>query len=272
VGETLRRLRTSAGFKEKEAAEVIKCSASKISRLESGQHDFREPELRTLLDFYKMTDPAARDDLIGLALKANEPGWWDKWHDVCTNPLRTHVSLEEVAHWIRSYEVAQLVGLLQIPDYARALVRANSPELDKRAVDRIVELRTVRRQRFLDESDADLLCVLDEVTLARGYGPSETMRRQLDFLMSLADNPRITFRLVPLNGRNLPVQSVGTTTIFDFTDKRLPSMVYMEFPNGGQYIEDPTRVDAHVKSFDRLGTASMNQAAAVQKMRDYLRK
>ncbi|MEV6011293.1 helix-turn-helix transcriptional regulator [Streptomyces sp. NPDC051976] len=272
VGEMLRRLRTTAGFNEAEAAKAIgKSYSSKISRMESGQHSFKASEITGLMDFYGLADLDQREDLMGLALKANEPGWWDAWSDVSTKFLQTHVSLEEVAQRIRSYESHQLLGLLQVPDYARALVRANAPGQDQRAVDRIVEFRAMRQERFLDASEAVLVCLLDEVSLTRGYGTSTTMRRQLDHLIALADHPRIVLHMVPLNRRNVPVQ-IGTTAIFDFADGQLPPIVYNELANGGQYIQDPERVDEHAKGFDRLLATCLNPLTALRRLQDYRKK
>jgi len=267
----LRRLRVRAGLKEAQAAKVISFRyASKISRMEGGQHDFKGDEVSALLTAYGAADHEC-ERVRNLAMKANRPSWWDDWSDVSTKYLQTHVSLEEIAQRIRSYEMQQLLGLLQIPDYTRALVRANSPDTEAKAVDRMVEFRAMRQQRFLEASQAHLLCLLDEVTLTRGYGSKECMGKQLDHLMELADHPRITFRLAPLDRLNMPVQ-VGTTTIFDFADGALSDIVYLERANGGRYIQDPTHVDEHVKGFDRLLLTSLAQPAALRRIRDHRRK
>lgn len=272
VGERLRQLRVAAGCKEIDAAKAIGYGySSKISRMESGEHDFKDSEVRGLLDFYGVTDPEVRKDVLGLAMKANQPGWWDQWSDISTKALQTHVSLEGRAQRIRSFETAQLLGLLQIPDYTRALVQANTNDAHPSTVERMVEFRATRQRQFLESSDAELMCVLDEVTLTRGYGSKTTMRQQLDHLIALADHPRITFRLVPLNKMNAPVQ-VGTATIFDFAEDELPGIVYLERANGGNFILNADLVDEHVKGFDRLLSASLNPVAALQRMRDYRKK
>lgn len=267
----LRLLRMRAGLKEAQAAEVIDFDyASKISRMEKGEHDFKEHEVCALLRAYGAADHEC-ERVRSLAMKANRPSWWDEWSDVSPNSLQTHVSLEEIAQRIRSYEMQQLLGLLQIPEYTRALVLANSPHTEEKAVDRIVEFRAMRQRRFLEASTAHLLCLLDEVTLTRGYGTPECMGKQLDRLLELAHHPRITFRLAPLNGRNMPVQ-LGTTTIFDFADGALSDIVYLEQSNGGRYIHDPARVDEHVKGFDLLLLTSLTKQATLRRIADHRRK
>ncbi|WP_093782376.1 helix-turn-helix domain-containing protein [Actinacidiphila guanduensis] len=270
-GETLRQRREAQGLTAEDVGRRIGQSASKVSRMENGRHDFKESDLQRLFGIYGVNDPAERERLLELARKANERGWWDAWSDVSTKTLQTLVSLEDMAQRIRSYEIGQLPGLVQTPDYTRALIRANTPEKDQQGIDRIVELRAMRQQRLRESPGKKLLCVLDEVTLVRGYGSRQTMRRQLEHLIALADHPDIGFSLVELTRLNLPVQ-IGTTTIFDFEDGRLPDIVYIERPNGGLYLHDESEVDEHVKGFDRLLFASLGHHATVRRMHDHLKK
>ncbi|WP_328917460.1 MULTISPECIES: helix-turn-helix domain-containing protein [unclassified Streptomyces] len=272
-GATLRKHREALGLTEREVAQQIGgCSASKISRLESGEHDFKERDVLSLLDVYKVVVPAERERLLLLSRQANEKGWWEAWRDVTPKELQTYVSLEDVAQRIRSYESAQLLGLLQTTDYTRALVRANSSQTDNgRQIDRITELRAERARRFMEESDTELMCVLDEVTLSRGYGTRQVMRDQIQHLIDLAEHERITFRLAPYSGMNIPVQ-IGTTTIFDFEADQLPAIVYVEHRSGGMYQHDRDEVDGYAMGFDRLLVASMKPSACLTRLKDYAMK
>jgi transcriptional regulator with XRE-family HTH domain len=270
-GETLRRLRRRTGLTEEQVGELTGFSASKISRYERGYHNFKEPVLRRLFAVYRVTDPQEVARLLHQARQANERGWWGPYSDVSTKALQMHVSLEDMAERIRSYEMAQLQGLLQIPDYTRALVRANSPDRSDQETDRIVELRQLRQQRFLDHSGATLLCVVDEVTLVRGYGSDAVMRRQLEHLLALTEHPRLWLRMIELAGRNRPVQ-LGSMTVFDFAGNLLPTIVYTERPGRGEYLEDSDLVDEQVRAFDRLQAASLDQHACRRRIRHHLGK
>jgi len=246
-------------------------SASKISRLERGLHDFKEKDVQLLLDVYGITEPSERERLLDMGRQANVRGWWEAFGDVSTKALQTYVSLEDIAQRIRSYENEQLLGLLQIPDYTRHLVSTNSPEKSKQEIDRIVELREMRQERFMHESSAQLICVLDEATLVRGYGSKAIMRRQLEHLITLADHERVSFSLIELSRLNAPVQ-IGTTTIFDFEDGQLPDVVYIERPNAGQYLEEADAVDEYVKRFDRLLIASVRSTSCVRRLQHHRNK
>ena len=270
-GEVLRQRREACGLSEVEVARRTSFSTSKISRLENGLHDFKEADVRCLLSVYRVIDPVELGELLDMAHDANERGWWDPWTDVSTKALQIHVSLEDIAQRIRSYEIGQLQGLLQTSDYTRALIRANAPAKSRQEIERIVELRMLRQKRFLEASSATLFCVLDEVTLVRGYGSKAIMQRQLDHLISLAEHPRINFHMVEMASLNMPVQ-IGTTTVFDFANGRLPDIVYVERSRGGLYLHDPEQVDEHVRGFDRLLVASMRQRACVRRIHDHRKR
>ena len=64
VGLALRRHRERLGYGVHEAARIIECDASKISRMETGQRGYRMLELRVLLDAYGVPE-AEQERLTG---------------------------------------------------------------------------------------------------------------------------------------------------------------------------------------------------------------
>ena len=66
VGWCLRDYRESAGHELAEAARILNCHRSKISRIETGQRGIHPKELRELLTEYA-ADPAAVEALAALA-------------------------------------------------------------------------------------------------------------------------------------------------------------------------------------------------------------
>src|SRR5580658_10734256 len=52
VGTALRRYRENVGYALEDAAQVLECDRSKISRIETGQRGIRPKELRELLTEY----------------------------------------------------------------------------------------------------------------------------------------------------------------------------------------------------------------------------
>jgi len=140
----LRRLREAARLTCEEVADHLECSASKISRVETGRVSVSPRDVRDMLDLYGV--PAEqRESLVQLARDSRQKGWWHAFSDTMQPQMATYVGLESAASEIRIYEVSLIPGLLQTEDYARAVIRAgmmNSPSED---VERKVALRMARQ-------------------------------------------------------------------------------------------------------------------------------
>ena len=130
LGAQLRKYREASGLTTAEAAEVIRATHSKISRLERGRTTARQRDVADLLTLYGVTDEAERDKLLELTREASVPGWWQQYNDILPRWLELYIGLEKAASIIRSYEMQFIHGLLQTEDYARAVIlisNANAP-------------------------------------------------------------------------------------------------------------------------------------------------
>src|SRR6266581_1471522 len=127
VGSRLRRLRIEAGISREQAGEAIRASEWKIHRLENGQVGFKERDIVDLLTLYG-ADPGEVAAVVGMALDANDTGWWHQYGDVLPQWFRAYVDLEQAATLIRTYEAQLVPGLLQTDDYMRAVMRAAPDE------------------------------------------------------------------------------------------------------------------------------------------------
>jgi len=128
----LRRLRESAKLTCEEVAERMECSASKISRVETGRVSVSPRDVRDMLEIYG-TSPDQRDSLVQLARESRQKGWWHAYGDTVQPHFATYLGLESAASEIRIYEVCLIHGLLQTEDYARAVITAS---LTRRVVSR----------------------------------------------------------------------------------------------------------------------------------------
>src|ERR1700689_4791766 len=76
LGSQLRRLREAHGITCEAAGDVMRASASKISRLEHGRVSMKQRDLADLLTLYGVTGEAERAEVLRLAREAARPGWW----------------------------------------------------------------------------------------------------------------------------------------------------------------------------------------------------
>jgi transcriptional regulator with XRE-family HTH domain len=271
LGKSLRASREAMGISLKTAAQSISVSVPTMSRMETGQRRCKDGDLEHLMDLYLITNDRQRQSLRELDASANRRPWWQDWTDVAGKHLQTLVSFEEMAQRIRTYEPQFLPGLLQIEDYARAVIRLGLPEAPDEEVERRVALRLQRGKRFADSAPQKLICVIDETTLLRPYGSAEIMWRQVEHLLSLTENPRYIMRIAELGKLDVPA-GFGPTTIFDFEERRLTDIVYSEYFEGAFILQEEQQVDMRKKAFDRLLGASLSHARSAQRLRDLLRK
>ncbi|MGW4883423.1 helix-turn-helix domain-containing protein [Streptomyces murinus] len=272
VGRELRRLREAQGLSQAEAASLLGVKNYTISRNETGGTPCKPEIVRKALKIYRAT-PEEEEHLLEVLENANRRRWWQgsEWRGVVKQKLLTLVTLEENAKLIRVYDRDRVPGLLQTAEYARAVIRLGMPGAPEEEIEKRVQFRLERQARFRGSGSAHYLCLLDEVSLIRGFGSKEDMRGQVSHLVELADDPRISLHIVELARLNLPI-GFGQTMLFDFEEELLPTVLYEEGHESGLVCQEPDEVDQRCKSFDRLLKASLSKNRSKQRLIDMLAK
>jgi transcriptional regulator with XRE-family HTH domain len=253
VGVQLAGLREEAGLAQDQAAREVGFSPAKLSRIESGKgrRPPTEADVRALLRLYGVEEYET-SVLLELLRRAGEPGWWQRYDKrLMPEWFDRLVGLQEGAAAIRTFEIQHVPGLLQIPEYTRAVVERGLPVASPREVRRRVELRT-RRARLLHRADPpQLWAILDEAVLLRVLGSREVMREQLAHLIEMARRPHVTVQIVPLDVTNASAPSFPITYLrFDGLD--LPDVVYLEHIKSANFLEDRDDTEQYRLVLDRL--------------------
>jgi len=250
LGRQLHRLRESRGISAEQAADRIRGSHSKISRMEHGRVGFKERDVADLLTLYGVTDGEERAALLNLAREANTPGWWHAYSDILPSWLESYVGLEAAASVVRTYEVQFVPGLLQIEGYARALIRqgaaTNEEEINRRA-----ELRVSRQEVLGGPNPPQLWAVVDEGALRRPVGGREVVRDQIQHLIKMADHPAVTLQILPFNAGPHSAMG-GPFTILRFAEPDLHDVVYIEQLTSALYLDKTTDVDSYLEVMEQL--------------------
>jgi transcriptional regulator with XRE-family HTH domain len=186
LGDELRRARLAAGFSSQDAlASKLGFDRTVIAKAETGQ---RPPTVDVLAAWCQACH--LDDDLFGrLAMLARSgigpvPSWFEDW-----------LKAEGEAHALRIWQPLIIPGLLQTPEYARALFLAAGADVVK--ADELVAVR-VERQAILDRADPPhVVTVLDESVLHRLIGSPAIMRDQLEHVGSMAGRPNVQVQVVP---------------------------------------------------------------------------
>ncbi|MFE9694043.1 helix-turn-helix domain-containing protein [Micromonospora sp. NPDC005806] len=251
LGSQLRRLREGAGVTREAAGWEIRSSESKISRMELGRVGFKERDVADLLTLYGVTAPEERDALLKLARDANSPGWWHRYGDVLPGWFQSYLGLEAAAVLVRTYEVQFVPGLLQTPDYARAVILLGHRGAAPEEIDRRVSLRMERQELLRRSNPPQVWAVLDEAALRRPIGGPEVMRGQLDALIEATEAPHVQLQVVPFAAGGHAAAS-GAFSILRFGDGDLPDIVYIEQLTSAIYLDKRDDLDYYALAMERL--------------------
>ena len=270
LGIQLRQLRQASRLTTVEAAEVIRATPSKISRLERGRTTARQRDVADLLSLYGVTDPAEREELLELARQTSAPGWWQQYGDVLPRWFESYVGLETAASVIRSYEVQFVPGLLQTEEYARAVISISNAHASAEEIAHRVSLR-MRRQELLARPGApEMWAVLDEAALRRSPGGPEVMRAQLEHLLRVTELPNVTLQIV-LFDAGPHAAAGGPFSILRFPEPDLPDVVYLEQLNSAVYLDQPDDVTSYQTIMDQLCVQAETSTASRTMIRALLR-
>ncbi|MFE9995671.1 helix-turn-helix domain-containing protein [Streptomyces avermitilis] len=204
VGHLVRTCREEAGMRAAEFGEAMGYGEDLIRKVERGVRIPRS-------DFLDKADKVlnARGHLQAFKEDMEKARYPKK--------VRELKMLEERAVELVAYGDHNLHGLLQTPDYARALFDMRQPPYSRDEVERAVAGR-VARQSIYKREPAPVLCfVQEEVTLRRPLGGRVVMRRQLEYLLEVGQLRNVTVQVMPTD-REEHAGMQGETQVLKFAD------------------------------------------------------
>ncbi|MEV6996950.1 helix-turn-helix transcriptional regulator [Streptomyces sp. NPDC093982] len=257
LGAELRALRTGAGLTSGEAARLVGWHQSKVSRIETGASGVKPADVRLLLDVYGVQDAQLRQLMLALAGSDEGDGrdhWWHAYRGVLPTTYRDFISLESQASAMRTLETSVVPGLLQTPEYARAVTRAAVGGLDDDAderLDALVAVRLARQDVLRAEPPLELSAVLDEAVLRREIGGPEVMERQLRRLVEAARLPQVRLQVLPFAaGEHIGI--TGPFVIFSFSRTSDLDVVVLDHLTSSLYLERKEDLQAYTEAFNAL--------------------
>jgi transcriptional regulator with XRE-family HTH domain len=253
----LRKARQDAGQTQEQVALAMDWSLSKVIRIEAGSVGISTNDLKALLRYYKIVDPARTDELIALAKAARERSWWSTYRDVAAPGLLQLIGYESAASIRRNFEPLIVPGLLQTEEYARAVIKGLDDQASADVVNTRVEIR-MRRQELVDRANPpELFFILDEAVVRRVVGGKAVMRGQVRRLIEMADRPSVTIEVVPFSAGVHPGLK-GSFVVLEFPDPADDDVLYVESPSGGLVSrDDPDEILAYREVFERLRSVSL---------------
>ncbi|MGW4108450.1 helix-turn-helix domain-containing protein [Streptomyces sp. NPDC004976] len=260
LGAELRALRTSAGLTSGEAARLAGWHQSKVSRIETGTSGVKPADVRLLLDVYGVADPQLRELLLVLSGTGDDGGrhhWWHAYRGVLPPTYRDFISLESQASAMRTLETTVIPGLLQTPEYARAVTAAATEGASEERLDTLVEVRLARQDVLRTEPPLELSAVLDEAVLRREVGGPGVMARQLNRLVEAARLPQVRLQVLPFSaGAHIGV--TGPFVIFSFSRTSDLDVVVLDHLTSSLYLEGKEDLRAYLEAFNALSLHALS--------------
>lgn len=259
LGMRLRNLRTSQGLTVEAVADKLLCSATKISRAETGA---RKPSLRDVRDLCALynVSPEEAAQLMELAREARQQGWWTQYDDLKIPQL---IGLEQDATAITCFAMFFVPALLQTEEYAAAIIKGIAPKIYPDILRQRVEAR-MRRQQLLEQPKPPRYrALVDEAALHRQVGGTATMDAQLGKILRLVQEQKATVQVIPYAvGAYASVDS--NFTFLELDESPLPGVVFVEGLESQLYLEKPSELARYAESIEYLRDSALTPRDSIK--------
>lgn len=256
LGLRLRELRQSRDLTVEGVAAELMCSASKVSRMETGQRGASQRDVRDLCDLYGVEDAEAREELMALAKGTRQRrGVW-QLGEGGGDP--DYASLESTATAITVFVSSILPALFQTEEYARAHLRGRYPDLDDDWIDQRIQAFAIRQRALTRVDPPRVTALIDEAALHRRVGDDQTMDRQLDRLLRVIDLPNVEVRVVPFSVGSHPGVESGFSFL-EFSGSRVSAVAYFEGLGAGQSgVRRREDIDRYRRAIRRITSIALD--------------
>lgn len=268
LGKRLRELRNEKSLTVEDVAERLLCSATKISRLETGA---RRPSLRDVRDLCGLyeVDTSTAAEFMELARASRQPVWWTQYEDLKLDP---YLGLEQDAVAITSYTMYYIPALLQTEEYIHEIIHAIAPRMNPEIHLQRVEARLSRQERRLKADNRPRYRVLlDEAVLHRAVGGAAVMIAQLDKVLEAEQHGKVTVQVIPFNVGAHAAQD-SNFIFFEFeANSNLSPVVFVEGLTGNQYLEKPADIARYREAIEHLRDSALTPRDSLARI-DEVRK
>lgn len=250
-GDGLRAAIRATGLSSRALAAVVGWHESKLSDLARGKGGASELEVAILLGACRTPLPE-REHLLKLHRESDVRGWWQQHGVRSPVRLRTAVGHLAAAASMVSWETHAVSWFLRTSDYAREVLRASVNVPADELEERLAAQAEVQGLLWRIPS-----CVfyLHEAALLLRVGSRELHVEQLRQLGFLANRPRFTVRIVPLEaGAHAGMN--GSFTKLGF-GKHEP-LVWLQNENSSLFVEEESAVAGYEAVVRRLDEVSLD--------------
>jgi transcriptional regulator with XRE-family HTH domain len=244
-GNKLREIRENVALSGTDLANRLGWQQSKVSKIERGRQTASDSDVVAWLGACSVADSLVEEVRAELRdLQVAQLTWRRQVRDGHRERQEQSVQQERSASVIRAVDVMAVPGLLQTPDYARAIFRTQTDLLG--ALDDVEDAVASRmtRQQVLYDRSKNIEILMAEAALIHPVCTLDVLAGQLDRLMSAIGLPNVRIGILPAF-RQIPHLLPHGFWLLD-TEVRFESVA------GEHRTTDPDEVALYNKLTDRL--------------------
>ena len=231
---------------------------SRLSRIERGLEPVRLDEMRSILNVLKVSDEQA-DTLMSMTSElTNSKSNWSPLIRANALPLTTIqreiISTDQKATGITWFEPCAIPGLLQTPEYAKAIFFEHQYPLlfgEVSLSDRELAFKArMERQAVLYETTKKFQFIILESALRTNVISSESMIHQLNKIRVISHQPNVDIKIVP-DDIQLPLLVSSPFVIYD------QDLLHVDSSIGNIGTAVQPAIDEHLKIFTSFEKQSL---------------
>lgn len=259
LGAELRKLREAAGLKAREVAAFLNSTSAQMSQIEAGISGVSEERVRRLAAHYGCVDEAYVDALAGMTGERTR-GWWEEYRGVLPLVFLDTAEAEHHATFLREIVITRIPGLLQTPDYARAVFSYMNPGLPDGEVARMVEHRMRRRVVIDGDAPTPFQAIVHEVALRLRVSDRKSSRAQLRQILDMVEQGQATVRVIPTDQDDFG----GSGASMMYMGGPVPRLDtgMRDSPTGVAFIDTEPQLNQVRALFHRVESASLDPVAS----------
>ncbi|APU41973.1 helix-turn-helix domain-containing protein [Streptomyces sp. TN58] len=249
LGAALRALRQASGKEAKAVARSAVMSASKLSKIETAKVAPSAADVERILTAIGVSDAVRAEYLEAVRAAATETTAWRLVRRMGLHKAQQQMrALEAEMKLLRLFQPALVPGLLQTPEYVRAILSRHS--LAEDTLTRTISAR-IERQQALYDSAKRLQFVITEPVLRWRIVSAARMAEQIDRILFLSRLPNIDIRVVPLSARQEDIANHA----FVIRDDRT---VTVETVHAEIVVTDARDVALYVRKFEGFTSLALS--------------
>lgn len=257
LARLLEQARKDAGFSQSAVGASLGWSQQKVHTIEKNHRRADPGDVDLLLELYGVVGDR-REGIMALARDAERRSWWMEYVDLFEGPF---VAIEDAASEMRLWSPHIVPGIVQTPEYARALFASVLPD-DPAEVERRLRAR-MQRQAILSRPKPPILhVVLEEAVIERPIGGPAVLAEQLRRLAAEGQRSNITVQVMSKTAGAHPGLD-GALSVLHMPEESDPDVGYCEGHFGAVYLENPHQVNRCNVAFEQISKAALTPEESV---------